>query len=376
MATVFISKRKTQKGNSHIVKYYDPLLGKKKYFKTFKKLRTAQQCANELRAAIDSGQIPENKRKKLSPLTFSQVSSILRDEWLKRLRIKDISKKTFQEYGYRLNVLERKFGKALLCNITQSQIKNYQVDVAEAFTNVTSNRSLSVIRKVFACGIENNAVIHDVTVGIKFLSEKEHERNNYLLPVQILDLISACEKIRAKFYMPAIIYLGAEHGASKQEILSLEWNKIDFEGLDKGVIEFYRTKNKKKRTEIIMPRTKNALIDWKNHLEFKRKKDGIKEIKSDNVFCRIDGTPIKCFNKAWWRVLEIAGIQDFHFHDLRHTFCSSLLMAGGDLKDAKEMIGHSNISMTDRYSHLSALHKQNRQNLLAEYYENDKNNKK
>jgi integrase len=125
-----------------------------------------------------------------------------------------------------------------------------------------------------------------------------------------------------------------------------------------------------------MPRTKNALIDWKNHLEFKRKKDGIKEIKSDNVFCRIDGTPIKCFNKAWWRVLEIAGIQDFHFHDLRHTFCSSLLMAGGDLKDAKEMIGHSNISMTDRYSHLSALHKQNRQNLLAEYYGNDKNNKR
>jgi site-specific recombinase XerD len=51
-------------------------------------------------------------------------------------------------------------------------------------------------------------------------------------------------------------------------------------------------------------------------------------------------------------------------------------MAGGDLKDAKEMIGHSNISMTDRYSHLSALHKQNRQNLLAEYYGNDKNNKR
>ena len=176
--------------------------------------------------------------------------------------------------------------------------------------------------------------------------------------------------------MPAIIFLGAEHGASKQEILSLSWEKVDFSGLEKGIIEFYRNKNNKRRTEFIMPRTKQALLDWKNHLEYRRKKDKVNKIKSDNVFCRIDGTPIKCFNKAWWRILKIARINDFHFHDLRHTFCSNLLMAGGDLKDAKEMIGHSSISMTDRYSHLSALHKQNRQKLLAQYYDNFENQKK
>jgi site-specific recombinase XerD len=38
-----------------------------------------------------------------------------------------------------------------------------------------------------------------------------------------------------------------------------------------------------------------------------------------------------------------------------------------DLKDAKEMIGHSDISMTDRYSHLTALHKRSRQERLAEH---------
>ena len=94
-----------------------------------------------------------------------------------------------------------------------------------------------------------------------------------------------------------------------------------------------------------------------------------------SAFADLTGTPINCFNKAWWRILKIAGIIDFHFHDLRHTFCSNLLMAGGDLKDAKEMIGHSSISMTDRYSHLSALHKQNRQKLLAQYYDNFENQK-
>jgi len=43
-------------------------------------------------------------------------------------------------------------------------------------------------------------------------------------------------------------------------------------------------------------------------------------------------------------------------------------MSGSDLKDAKEMIGHSDISMTDRYTHLSGKHMMNRQEKLAEHY--------
>ena len=82
----------------------------------------------------------------------------------------------------------------------------------------------------------------------------------------------------------------------------------------------------------------------------------ISEVKSDYVFCRIDGTPLQRFDKAWRNVLELAEIKDFHFHDLRHTFCSNLLLSGASLKDAKEMIGHRDISMTDRYSHLSMNH--------------------
>jgi site-specific recombinase XerD len=64
----------------------------------------------------------------------------------------------------------------------------------------------------------------------------------------------------------------------------------------------------------------------------------------------------------------MVGISDFHFHDLHHTFCSNLIMSGGDQKDAKEMIGHSDISMTDRYSHITVNHMIGRQEELAEYY--------
>jgi site-specific recombinase XerD len=116
-------------------------------------------------------------------------------------------------------------------------------------------------------------------------------------------------------------------------------------------------------------RTKQALLDWSDHLKWMRHRRKIKNIKTDFVFCHLDGSPIKNFNRAWWRVLEIAGIQDFHFHDLRHTFCSNLILSGAGLKEVKEMIGHSDITMTDRYSHLTMSHRHSKQEQLAEHYE-------
>src|SRR5437588_12299789 len=52
-----------------------------------------------------------------------------------------------------------------------------------------------------------------------------------------------------------------------------------------------------------------------------------------------------------------AGITDLHFHDLRHTFASQFVMAGGDLYILKEILGHKSITMTQRYAHLSPAYK-------------------
>jgi site-specific recombinase XerD len=71
---------------------------------------------------------------------------------------------------------------------------------------------------------------------------------------------------------------------------------------------------------------------------------------------------------AWEQVSLLAGLKDFHFHDLRHTFASNLLTSGGDLKDVKVLLGHRDIRSTDRYAHLSGLRKQDRQVKLAGHY--------
>jgi integrase len=304
-------------------------------------------------------------------MTFKEVGMSLKLEWNQKLFRGDISEKTHADYIYWLNVLIRRYGGKLLSQITEKEIADYVNNQAIINTRVTSNKYLFIFKKIFQHGLTLNAVLINPITDIKKLSEKDHERKRFLLPLELERLVEATQKNRAKFYMPAIIYLGAEHGACKQEILDLKWRDIDFDFAERGLIRLFRTKNKRERVEFLMPRTKIALSGWQKHLECKRHRQNVTVVKSNHVFCRIDGTPIKSFNRAWWATLKEAGIKDFHFHDLRHTFASNLLLSGASLKDVKEMIGHKDIAMTDRYAHLTLAHKLQQQKQLAEHYNNN-----
>jgi integrase len=165
-----------------------------------------------------------------------------------------------------------------------------------------------------------------------------------------------------------MIYLGAEHGASKQEILDLKWSDINFDFDGRGLIRFFRSKTKRERTEYLMPQTKQALLEWQTHQAWMRHRKRKRDKGPGFVFCRLDGRPIQRIDGAWREARRLAGLKDFHFHDLRHTYCSCLLLSGSDLKDVKEMIGHKDLAMTDRYGHLTPSHKLLRQEQLARFY--------
>jgi len=75
------------------------------------------------------------------------------------------------------------------------------------------------------------------------------------------------------------------------------------------------------------------------------------------VFCKKNGQRYGNVRKAFEGVRKRAGIVNFRFHDLRHTFASHLVMAGVDLRTVQELLGHKSFEMTLRYAHLSPEHK-------------------
>jgi integrase len=129
-------------------------------------------------------------------------------------------------------------------------------------------------------------------------------------------------------------------GMRKGEILSLEWNQVN---LEQGFITMVAQKTKSKQIRRVP--LNRPLIKLFIKLQANRKDQRY-------VFLNpVSGKPYKDLKRRWYGLLKQTGIDDFRFHDLRHTFATySLLKKGGNLVALQETLGHSDISTTSRYT--------------------------
>jgi len=80
---------------------------------------------------------------------------------------------------------------------------------------------------------------------------------------------------------------------------------------------------------------------------------------TNHVFT-FEGKEINGVTSLFRTAVKNAGIEDFRFRGLRHTFASQLIKKGGTLKEVQELLGHKTMTMTLRYAHLSQHHKKRR----------------
>ena len=110
----------------------------------------------------------------------------------------------------------------------------------------------------------------------------------------------------------------------------------------------------------MLPQTKNGdgRIVWLNKLACNVldsiSKNGASS--TDLVFPSSENVSPENVSLAFLRACRKVGVADFHLHDLRHTAASWLRMSGADLQDVAELLGHRDLRMTKRYSHLSPAH--------------------
>jgi integrase len=197
------------------------------------------------------------------------------------------------------------------------------------------NKELKFLRLIFKKAIEWGYCRRNPTDGIRslkeppgrvrFLSEQEQEKLLAVCPPRLL----------------SIVEIALNTGLRKGELLSLRWENID---LANRMIRVERSKNGDRRD---VPMTDRAVAVLKS---IPRRLD------SPFLFANPDGTAPESVSTTWYNALERSGIENFHFHDLRHTFASNLVMGGADLRSVQTLLGHRDIAMTMRYAHLSPAH--------------------
>ena len=141
-------------------------------------------------------------------------------------------------------------------------------------------------------------------------------------------------------WLREIIVFALHTGLRQDELLSLQWSRVD---LFRKIIIIQESKDGKPRT---IPLNRIAL-------DILMEKSKVRNLKSDLVFLSNAITKICCQNliKAFNTAKDKASIQNFHFHDLRHTFATRLAQKGVDIYKISKLLGHVSITMTQRYAH-------------------------
>lgn len=130
-------------------------------------------------------------------------------------------------------------------------------------------------------------------------------------------------------------------GVRRGELFNLAWSDVDLDGKTLTV-EGDGSKSGQTRHIQLNSEAHQTLTLWK--------KDSLSE---KYVFPSQNGGRLDNVKKSWEGVLKIAGIEQFRWHDLRHTFASKLVMVGVPLNTVRELLGHSDLKMTLRYAHLA-----------------------
>ncbi|MEW6686074.1 MAG: tyrosine-type recombinase/integrase [Candidatus Edwardsbacteria bacterium] len=246
---------------------------------------------------------------------------------------------------YRLNITNLRalipfFKEKYLSEIVSQEIERYKTERLKNVTPASVNRDLACLRHLFNKAIEWGYVSTSPMKGVKQLKEPPG-RLRFLSKEEIQRLFA-----ELPYGSKTIVLFALYTGLRKSEILNLRWSEVDFKN---RMIIVEKTKTNERR---IIPMNQAV---YKQLQEISIRRNG------DLVF---SDEYRKNLRKNFETALKKVSIEDFRFHDLRHTFASYLVMNGASLKVAQQLLGHKDIKMTMRYSHLSQDHLQDAVNRL------------
>jgi integrase len=200
----------------------------------------------------------------------------------------------------------------------------------------TVNRELEILSRIFSLAITAKVTSTNPCFEVNKL-QINNKRNRYLLDEEEPRLLAQCRDERAHLYRMIIVAVGT--GMRKGDQLRLRWTKVDFQ---RNVIY---VPNQKTGHDYTVPMNKDV-----RNVMLQLKKEAAKDAEFVFVNPRTN-QPYTDIKKAFAWACDKAKITDLHWHDLRHTFGTRLGEAGFSDSTIAELMGHTSVSTTRRYTH-------------------------
>jgi integrase len=270
------------------------------------------------------------------------------DEFAKLFLYRSSHLKSIRRVKILVKQLGGYYGRVTFIAIKSQDIEDYKMwRKSQGVSNATVNREIACLKRMFNLAIKWGKAAKNPVNDVDFLKEPPG-RTRFLTVEEMNRLLDV-----ANPNLRPIIFTALNTGMRLMEILRLKWTQVLVTSVIEPCIHIpgQSAKNNKDRW---IPLNDDMILLLENLHK-----------NAEYVFLNRQGIPYKSVRTAFCTALRKAGISDFRFHDLRHTFASHFAMNVGDLLTLKEILGHSSMEMVQRYAHLAAKHKRKQINCLT-----------
>ncbi|MFI5351351.1 MAG: tyrosine-type recombinase/integrase [Candidatus Binatales bacterium] len=240
--------------------------------------------------------------------------------------------------------LLEQFGGRRADSIEPADTEVWRDALRSTLSAATVNRHLALLRAILLWGVRNRSLGRDAVPEIRLLRENNRR----------VRCLADDEEARLMRKLPArlrpLVVLALNTGMRRGELLGLRWKDID---LVNRTITIREAKSGEGRRLPINAQAYEALSRLRRE-RIREQEAGadLAAFRESAVFAPSPAAMVMALKRHFGRALGAAKIEDFHFHDLRHTFASRLAMSNFNLPTIAELLGHKTLAMTARYSHL------------------------
>lgn len=296
--------------------------------------RKAELYLGKIKAEIAEG-------KFLDPVKGDKITyGELVDRYLKEYSMVHKKPNSYEADTHHAKRLRGRFGSLLIKDVTADRVSAYVEERLKSGRKpATVNREMALLKHSFTVAKAWGLIRHSPVADVKRLKER-NQRERWLTHEQFEALLGET----AECHRPIII-TAVNTGMRQGEIFSLRKDQVNW---PKRMVMLTDTKNGAPRAVPL----NSTMIDLLRGIIREHMRLGV---NSPYVFVNpLTGGPWKSIRNAFNAAVKRAGIENFRFHDLRHTAASWLREAGADLLILKEFLGHKTLAMVQRYAHVSS----------------------